>query len=102
MNFGLRTKVLTKSTFEIHIIGINYLCSKSKEMKAQIVKFDHIIETLYSLPLEDKLEIKTLLEHNIADTRRNEIADNLKQSKEELKSGKLNFTSKIDELKNML
>ena len=71
-------------------------------MKAQALKFSHIVETLYSLPLEERLEIVTLLEHNIADTRRNEIANNFKRSQEELKSGKLKFTSKIEELKNML
>ena len=71
-------------------------------MKAQALKFNHIVDTLYGLPLEERLEIMTLLEHNIADTRRNEIVNNFKQSQEELKSGKLKFTSKIEELKNML
>lgn len=71
-------------------------------MKAQALKFNHIVETLYSLPLEDRLEIKTLLEHNIADTRRNEIATNFKQTHDDLKLGKLKFSSKIDELKTML
>ena len=71
-------------------------------MKAQVLKFNHIVETLYNLPLEERLEIMTLLEHNIADSRRNEIANNFKQSQEELKSGNLKFTSKIEDLKNML
>lgn len=58
-------------------------------MKAQALKFNHIVETLYNLPLEERLEINTLLEHNIADSRRNEIANNFRQSQDELKSGKL-------------
>ena len=71
-------------------------------MKAQALKFNHIVDTLYGLPLEERLEIMTLLENNIADTRRNEIANTFKLSQEELKLGKLKFTSKIEELKNML
>jgi hypothetical protein len=71
-------------------------------MRTQALKFDNIVETIYSLPLEDRMEIKNLLEHNIADTRRNEIAANYKKSQEENKSGKLKFSSKISELKKML
>lgn len=71
-------------------------------MKTQVLKFNNIIETIYSLPLEDKVEIKTLLEHNIADARRDEIELNFRKSKEECKAGKLKFSSKIDELKKML
>jgi hypothetical protein len=71
-------------------------------MRTQTLKFDNIVETIYSLPLEDRMEIKNLLEHNIADTRRNEIAANYKKSQEENKSGKLKFSSKISELKKML
>jgi hypothetical protein len=71
-------------------------------MRTQALQFNNIVETLYGLPLEDRLEIKNLLEHNIADSRRNEIANNYKQSQEEHKSGKLKFSSKISELKKML
>ena len=66
------------------------------------MQFNSIIETIYSLPLEDRMEIKNLLEHNIADSRRIEIASNYKKTQEEYKSGKLKFSSKIDELKEML
>jgi hypothetical protein len=71
-------------------------------MKTQVLQFKSIVETIYSLPLEDRMEIKNLLEHNIADSRRNEIASNYKKTQEEYKSGKLKFSSKIDELKEML
>jgi len=64
--------------------------------------FNNIVDIIYGLPLEEKLEIKNLLEHNIAETRRNEIGDNFKKSLEELKSGKLKFSSKIPELKKYL
>ena len=71
-------------------------------MKAETVNFNFIIETIYSLPLEDKIEIITLLEHNIADSRRTEILDNYKKSTLEHKAGKLKFSSKNSELKKML
>jgi len=71
-------------------------------MKTIVLKFNNILESIYGLPLEDKEEIKILLEHNIADTRRNEIANNYKKSQLEHKSGKLRFSSKMNELKKML
>ena len=71
-------------------------------MKTIVLKFNNILESIYGLPLEDKEEIKILLEHNIADTRRNEIANNYKKAQKENKSGDLKFSSKINELKKML
>ena len=71
-------------------------------MKTQPLKYSSIIESIYSLPLEDKIELKTLLEHNIADARRNEIEFNYKESQEEEKSGKLEFSSNLNELKEIL
>jgi len=70
-------------------------------MKAA-AKFDTIVETVYNLPLEDKLELKNLLEHNIADVRRDEILLSYKQAMEEHKSGKLKFSSDADDLMKML
>lgn len=71
-------------------------------MRTQTLPFSSIVETIYSLPLEDRMELKNLLEHNIADARRNEIAENFKLAKEEHKAGKLTFSSDINELKKML
>ena len=71
-------------------------------MGTHALQFSKIIERIYFLSLEDRLEIKNLLEHNIADTRRNEIADNYKKSKEEYQTAKLKFSSNINELKEML
>ena len=70
-------------------------------MKAQVNQFNNLVETIYNLPLEDKLELKNLLEHNIADSRRNEIASNYKQALEEEKAQKLKFLSKIEDLKSL-
>ncbi|MDP3003235.1 MAG: hypothetical protein Q8N38_08920 [Bacteroidales bacterium] len=70
-------------------------------MKTQALQFNSLVESIYDLPLEDRMEIKNLLEHNIADTRRNEIANNYKKTQEECKSGKLKFSSTMNELKKM-
>ena len=67
-----------------------------------IVEFNNLVESLYNLPLEDKIELKNLLEHNIADSRRDEIVANFKKSQSENKSGKLKFSSNIRQLKKMI
>ncbi len=64
--------------------------------------FYSVVETIYSLPLEERMELKTLLEHNIADTRREEIAANFKAAQTEHKKGKLKFSSSIKDLKKMM
>ena len=64
--------------------------------------FNTIVESIYNLPLEYKEELKSLLEHNIADSRRNEIADSYKAAQKEQKAGKLTFSSSIQDLKKML
>ncbi len=71
-------------------------------MKAKQNSFNNIVESIYNLPLEFKEELKTLLEHNISDIRRKEIADNFKAALKEQTSHKLKFSSSISELKKML
>lgn len=71
-------------------------------MRPIIQEFNTIVETIYSLPLEEKEELKNLLEHNIADSRRDEIVLNYKSAQAEHKAGKLEFASSIHELKKML
>jgi hypothetical protein len=71
-------------------------------MKTPALQFNNIVETIYSLPLEDRLEIINLLGHNIADTRRTNITSNFKKAQDEHKAGRLKFSSSIDELKKML
>lgn len=66
------------------------------------ITFSNIMEAILRLPMTDKLEVKNLLEHNIADTRRNEIFENYKKSQLENKNGKSTFSSDIKELKKML
>jgi hypothetical protein len=71
-------------------------------MKANQNNFNNIVESIYNLPLEFKEELKTLLEHNISDARREEMATNYKASLKEQASGKLKFSASVKELKKML
>lgn len=71
-------------------------------MKTAAHDFNSVVESVYNLPLEYKEELKNLLEHNISDARRQEIADNFKDAQKAEKSGKLKFSSSIKELKKML
>ncbi len=65
-------------------------------------EFNTIVETIYNLPLEEKQELKNLLEHNIVESRREEIARNFKNAQTEHNEKKLKFSSSIKELKKML
>lgn len=65
-------------------------------------RFNDMVDKIYSLPLDEKMELKNLLEHNISEERRNEIVANFKKSKEEHQTGKFKFSSELDELKKML
>lgn len=71
-------------------------------MKTAAGQFNSIVESVYNLPLEYKEELKSLLEHNIADARREEIAANYKAAQKEERSGKLKFSSSVQGLKKML
>ena len=71
-------------------------------MKSEVLPFNTLVENIYSLSLEERLEIKSLLENNISETKREEILDNYKKSKAEHTKGRLKFSSKIGELKKML
>lgn len=40
--------------------------------------FSEVVDSVFNLPLEEKLALKNLLENNIADERREEMAENYK------------------------
>jgi hypothetical protein len=71
-------------------------------MKTEDIHFNSIVESIYNLPLEYKEELKSLLDHNISDARRNEIVENFKQAQKEQKAGKLISSSSVRDLKKML
>lgn len=71
-------------------------------MRTQSAHFKDIVEIIYELPLDVRLELKNLLELNIAEARRDEIAGNYKKSQKELDSGILEFSSNLNDLKKKL
>lgn len=65
-------------------------------------KFATLVENLRSRSTEEKLELKSVLERALIDERRRDIKANGRRSMEELKRGKLKFSSSISELKKAL
>jgi hypothetical protein len=64
--------------------------------------FAEVVEEVKNLSLEEKLELRALIENYLAEERRQEIFDNYQSSLDELKEGKLAFSSDVDTLKGML
>jgi hypothetical protein len=64
--------------------------------------FSQIVDSVYSLPLEDKIELVSLLDRNIAEERRNDIHRNYLIARKEEKYKKLVFSSDIEKLKSLL
>ena len=64
--------------------------------------FATLVENLRSCSTEEMLELKTVLERALIDERRREIKANGRHNMEELKRGKLKFSSSIRELKRSL
>ena len=69
---------------------------------AEVISFTNLVNSIYALSFDERVEIQNLLSHNIANSRRDAILENYKQSKIELASGKLMFSSNINQLKRML
>lgn len=66
------------------------------------LNFNEVIEKVLELPLEEKMELIDLLEQQIAEGRRDEIAKNYKEAQSDLSADRMNFSSDIDELQKML
>ena len=64
-------------------------------MTASNNRFNTLLENVYKLSIEDKETLISLIEHNIAESKRQDISSNYKISKNE----KMQFSSDIDELK---
>ncbi len=70
------------------------------EVAMEALRYDLLIENIKKLPLDDKEELKTIIENYIIEERRSKIFSNYQESKKE--ESNLNFTSNIDELKGMV
>ena len=78
------------------------LDSSSKDYKKLHMSFSELVEALKSLSIEEKQEIQLLLSQYLREERREEIYDNFKKSQAEEKSGILKFSSKINELRQLI
>ena len=65
-------------------------------------QFNAMVDSVYNLDLDEKQELKILLEHTIADSRREEIYLNYKEALKKEKEEKLYFSSDINKLKKLL
>lgn len=64
--------------------------------------FNDLINKIRSLSLDEKIEIKELIEKSIIDERRKEIHKHYMESKKEYEKNKLKFSSNISKLKKMI
>ncbi len=64
--------------------------------------FNDLINKIRSLSLDEKIEIKELIEKSIIDERRKEIHKHYMESKKEYEKSKLKFSSNISKLKKMI
>jgi hypothetical protein len=64
--------------------------------------FGHIVQTIQLLPVEQKEELKFLIEKYLIEEKRNSIRASYNDSLAESKKKKLKFSGKISSLKKML
>jgi hypothetical protein len=61
-------------------------------------KFAELVEEVKNLSIEEKGELSVILDHILIDERRNEILKNHHLGLDELKSGKLKFYDKAEDI----
>lgn len=66
------------------------------------MSFSDVVETIKKLSLEEKQEIQALLSQYLREERREKIYNNYQKSIKEEQQGELNFSSNIDELKQLI
>lgn len=66
------------------------------------MSFETLVEQVRTCSLEEKEELKFLLERALIEERRREIRANHRRSQDEMKRGKLKFSSSIGDLKKSL
>ena len=76
--------------------------SRMEVKSMELQRYDILIENIRKLPLEDKQELKSLLEKYIIEEKRQAIYISYKESAEDVKKGKLEFSSDIHSLKQII
>jgi hypothetical protein len=66
------------------------------------MSFETLVEKVRTCSVEEKEELKFLLERALIEERRGEIRGNHRRSLDEVKRGKLKFSSSVNDLKKSL
>lgn len=64
--------------------------------------YNLLIDEIKKLPLDEKEDLKNLLDKYLIEEKRNNIYENYKESLSEVKEEKAKFSNNIDELKKSL
>jgi hypothetical protein len=64
--------------------------------------FSDVVEVIKGLSTDEKREIQLLLQQYLREERRDEIYNNFKLAQVEQQKGELKFSSKIEELKQLI
>ena len=64
--------------------------------------FEVLVEQVRTCSVEEKEELKFLLERALIEERRREIRANHRRSQDEVKRGKLKFSSSVSDLKKSI
>ncbi len=66
------------------------------------VSFVDVVEDVKQLSIEEKQELKDLIDSYLIEERREEINQNYQKSRQNLADGNLRFSADLDELEAML
>ena len=66
------------------------------------ITFSDLVEEIRQRPLDEKIELRDVLDHDLIELRREEIYQNSLDGIREWESGKLQPTSDVDELMRRL
>jgi hypothetical protein len=69
---------------------------------SKTMTFSDLIETVKDLSIDEKQELQMLLQQYLREERREEIHENFKLAQAEEQSGKLKYSSDINELKRLI
>ncbi len=64
--------------------------------------FNEIVEEILNLPIDEKEEIKNIIDRSLIEDARDDIYKNYKNSKKEEKNGKFSFSADLNTLKQQL
>jgi hypothetical protein len=64
--------------------------------------FEALVDQVRTCSIEEKSELKFLIERDLVNARRQEISGNHSLSQKEAAGGKLEFSASLDELKKLM